>query len=505
MHTGATLPPAQHSSSEEDERQQATGIADGDSDHLSAAAAAAAAAAASSSNGEPTTAGRRTAAAEQQQLWPPDGPLPSGKPVAPAAVAQPTCTAAAVRPPSPTLAAAFTAAADTHLNLHAAAEIAVVANKQRRHVTPRHPRASSLYCAHVCGPSGGNSEVPCPQYHLVALAARIVAPRSARAALAMLVLASSATQIVLFGVELAATDLERVGAGCLGIGLLPLTGILQTLRHATKPDGGLERLGASHVKISLAAKKYLNRAGFVLSALAVCGFTGGVFVILQPLLFDTSWKALFPELERNALSVINFQLAGILWLSLWPLGLACALCLIIGATLAQDAIVDVVQPIRVLSPIADADEWDAQVVLPTNALAHTTMPTLSECFGPGIAAVTVACCIISFGTFALFLANDSLGMAALTALFLLLPLLPLWPLATCSTACSNILVTLNDCRLAHLTVDETGAHTRIRAIELALRQLNHDAGMGFVIFNQVGAARCAQRHRSVAEANHGAY
>ena len=292
--------------------------------------------------------------------------------------------------------------------------------------------------------------------------------------------------MALFGVENANSDLERLGGGCFGLGLLPLAGILQTLRHATKPGGGLEALGASRVRVSEPAKTYLDRTAVVLSGLAACGACFGIFMLLQPLLFVLPWQVLHPDMEWNLLTVISFVLVGLLWLSLWPLGLACGLCLIVGAVLAQDAVDAVLEPIRALSPVADAVRWDVEVVRPTVALAEHTMPTLSACFGPGTAAVVVACCTVSFGTFALFLtAPGLLGMGTLCALFLVLPLLPLWPLATCSTSCSHVLVALNECRLAHLNVDETGAHTRILALEVALRQLNHDQGMGFVIFYQV--------------------
>eukprot|EP01047_Picozoa_sp_COSAG01_P027361 COSAG01_NODE_1803_length_9197_cov_11.062321_6_plen_103_part_00 len=75
-----------------------------------------------------------------------------------------------------------------------------------------------------------------------------------------------------------AGDLERVGAACLGLGLLPLAAAVGTLHKATRSGGTLERLWASRhpaeggggtggddaggcraCVISRAAKVYLDR------------------------------------------------------------------------------------------------------------------------------------------------------------------------------------------------------------------------------------------------------
>ena len=112
---------------------------------------------------------------------------------------------------------------------------------------------------------------------------------------------------------------------------------------------------------------------------------------------------------------------------------------------------------------------------------------LSEGFSTGIAAVWIACWTASFGFFAYAGAMAGVVSNIRVVLNILIslataaaPLLLVLPLARVGTRCDDLQAALNDKAMRHC-MRHLEFHERLNALELRLRRLNNQQGLGFCV------------------------
>jgi hypothetical protein len=163
----------------------------------------------------------------------------------------------------------------------------------------------------------------------------------------------------------------------------------------------------------------------------------------------------------------------------------------VSAALVADAVEDVVEAALSVSP-DDEEEWEAKVVQPALALPHGAMGALSDGWSRGLSIVFVGCWSLSIAVFgaALSVANGSArlgdnptagvlqvaGIIVIDVMILFLPLHMSRCVAQVSSSCDELMNTLNDRRL-----DNLGDSMRLLALELALKNLHNEQGLGFTI------------------------
>jgi hypothetical protein len=156
----------------------------------------------------------------------------------------------------------------------------------------------------------------------------------------------------------------------------------------------------------------------------------------------------------------------------------------VAAALVTDVIQDIIEAACNLSP--DSDSWEEQVVGPALKLPRYTMTALSNGWSRGLLILFIGCWLLTVAIFgaALSLATGSskddptrvVIVILIDFLILLLPLQMSRCVAQVSSGCDDLMNTLNDKRL-----DNLGDSERLRALELALKSLNNEQGLGFVI------------------------
>ena len=116
-----------------------------------------------------------------------------------------------------------------------------------------------------------------------------------------------------------------------------------------------------------------------------------------------------------------------------------------------------------------------------------TMVILSEGFSTGIAAVWIACWTASFGFFAYAGAMAGVVSNIRVVLNILIslataaaPLALVLPLARVGTRCDDLQAALNDKAMRHC-MRHLEFHERLNALELRLRRLNNQQGLGFCV------------------------
>ena len=248
--------------------------------------------------------------------------------------------------------------------------------------------------------------VACPHLWLIRQGAGLVACPCAVPLLVVLLAALGLSNAWLYGYEYASTSLEYVGGAFMGLGIMPSAYLAMSLRALTRPnDGALAKLGLGTTMISEAAKRRLELLhGLLVAVSLLCMCVLGPWIMLQPL-FMASPPMLPEESEWTAVTTVDNEITGLV-LVVWPT-VACAWILSenVAATLAADAVEEVIHPIKDTSIGPSNPQWAAKVEAPAVALVNDTMEDLS-CWGAGLVAAVVTCLILAFSQFVLFLASD---------------------------------------------------------------------------------------------------
>ena len=264
----------------------------------------------------------------------------------------------------------------------------------------------------------------------------------------------------------------------LGICLLALA--LVSAREAVIPGGALDSLGQGKVKISSQARKRLQLWSYALSFFASCSVLAGLAMTVWVFLPDTelSVSALTPFAQQVTFySAFPHLMMCTFDVLIIPAGLGVLLSLHGAATLATDAVAEVIRKAEALD-FKNMEQWAALEAGCVN-LAEVIMPCVSRGWGM---TVLFGFAFGWVGALLFFLTSfPAQGMAKLGQLFLcvftaLVPLAVAWPLAAVSSDCSKLLNLLNKMRLRDLS-----QHARLRALETAMRQLNNNRGLGFMV------------------------
>ena len=161
-----------------------------------------------------------------------------------------------------------------------------------------------------------------------------------------------------------------------------------------------------------------------------------------------------------------------------PIGVVVVLSLHVAATLAADNVAEVIRRAVALD-FKDEGQWTALEAACIN-VAEVILPCVSRGWGSMVAFGFIFGWIGALFFFLSSLSVDGfqkilqLGFSVLCAL---VPLMVAWPLAAVSTKCHKLLNLLNTMRLKDLS-----QHVRLRALETAMRQLNNNKGLGFMVW-----------------------
>ena len=158
--------------------------------------------------------------------------------------------------------------------------------------------------------------------------------------------------------------------------------------------------------------------------------------------------------------------------------------LYLGASLAADAVDEVIQRIEELSP--DHVRWEEEVEHGGVKLAEETMEWLSAGWATGVALFFAASWSLCAMDFVLFAIGRDPTKFVLACLFAALPLIVCYPVAATSSKCDDLLSALNTKSLRYVAYtwsalddDDTSrshrdTHLRLQALQQGLRQLNYD-------------------------------
>eukprot|EP01051_Picozoa_sp_SAG22_P000453 SAG22_NODE_13_length_33548_cov_57.167773_5_plen_366_part_00 len=193
--------------------------------------------------------------------------------------------------------------------------------------------------------------------------------------------------------------------------------------------------------------------------------------------------------------------AGLMWVSLgawaWAAGtlvLDFVLSLQVGAALASDAVLDVVQAVRTTAPVATdgSDEaWESRVERPALMLPQGAIQVLSDGWGPGLGLAYVANWLMAL-MFLVFFDGIISGfmffegevawvtiVLLFVATFLYMPMAMSRGVADVSDSCDDLVDSINERRLEDLS-----RNTRLWCLELALKNLNIGQGRESAIDKQ---------------------
>jgi hypothetical protein len=191
-----------------------------------------------------------------------------------------------------------------------------------------------------------------------------------------------------------------------------------------------------------------------------------------------AWRAkivLIVDTGLDIMSLAILVLLGPTWL----------LTLVFATTLVWHDISEVIESIKTLDPVAHNDSWTDRVEIQIRTLAKDTMARLSQGWGRTLSALLAKAACSLFGALIFYLLTDGtlldqmefiLAIVILAVLMILL----LLPFAITSTECDTLHMALNDKRL-----DDMGTHEQIHVLEIGLRQVNNNNGLGFTILDVV--------------------
>ena len=154
--------------------------------------------------------------------------------------------------------------------------------------------------------------------------------------------------------------------------------------------------------------------------------------------------------------------------------------MVIGAALANRQILQLIEAVDHTTP---SDRAWTDVEEKCVKLADEIMPAVSNGWGTMTIIFIITYWLVGFGQFVSWLRYSSWFNAVFTILIFAFSLLVFWPLAVTSSNCDRLMIAFNKRRLAH--VGDRDAHHKILEVEIALRRLNLDQGLGFVIAGTV--------------------
>jgi hypothetical protein len=284
-------------------------------------------------------------------------------------------------------------------------------------------------------------------------------------------------------------DIMRI-AGVPGVmlSLAILSLVVGEFVRVLRPEGELEKLAAPGGRPALIRREALARiASFrrvvlafqlPVAALGLLFAIGGLGFIAA-YMYSRWW----------AMGIMIFCLGGWL-LSTGMFILDFLFAMQVAAAVVTDAIEDVIAAALSLSP--QSDEWEAKVVQPALALPRGAMTLLSDGWSKGLSIVYVGCWSLAIAVFAaaLSVANGSakagtnptmnalrvVVVIVIDIMILLLPLQMSQCVTLVSSSCDELMNTLNERRL-----DNLGDSERLLALELALKNLHNEQGLGFIL------------------------
>ena len=259
-------------------------------------------------------------------------------------------------------------------------------------------------------------------------------------------------------------------AACLTM----LTGVLPSLRRVTARVGGqLEQLGAGTAAVSSPASDTRGLLAWLRNAwcrLEVWSVVCSALAILTCVIY-TAMNYVWIARDTNSASMIHDLIQAPLYILGIPLAIAWFLTLKMSAALVAHKVQTVKRQILEVSAAAEA--WEAEVVPAAKVLITETLPTLSEGWSDGAAAVCLACWANAFASIAVALQQDTLlgelGSLGFAFSMACVPALILFDFADCSTECDLLVDALNKKRIAD-TSDET--HVKVYKLEVMISHLN---------------------------------
>ena len=298
-----------------------------------------------------------------------------------------------------------------------------------------------------------------------------------------------------------AARLGMVQGACLALaGVFITGGSCRDLSLAAHPDGALHMLGLGTEKVSLRAKKLVDCANMFFmicwSGMSIVAVVQINAILVDPERVGMAKDSIDPNLKWDAMSFCDWTGSGLFNLVSAFVGPFWALSLAVAATLAYDAIAEVVNAIAQADP-TNEEEWHVKVQRPTLRLAEVTMHHLSSVFATGLVGCfaggfTGAIGSIS-GYFGAVAAHTEDG-ATSPNLYLLyatfyfaIPFCITAPLAATSTKCDELLEMLNLKRVRGIEARAWDADTesRLHSLERALRKMNKGRGLGFTVTGTV--------------------
>lgn len=296
--------------------------------------------------------------------------------------------------------------------------------------------------------------------------------------------------------------LGMIQGGCLALAGVCITGgTCRALALAAHRDGGLALLGIGTVKISLKAKRVLDCTAafftFTWFGMTLVSLTQIFAPLLDPDRTSFAADPVEPLLGWDAMSLCDWTGSGLFNLVSAFVGNFWAFALAAAATLAHDAVTEVIKAVDVVET-ADKRMWHQRVELPTIRLAEETMHHLSTVFETGLVACFAGGWTGAIGSIAGFFGAQALQTSGSSSsspqvyivyalFYFAIPFAVALPLASTSTRCDELMETLNLKRVRNLEDDSWNPdiECRMLALETALRQMNHSRGLGFTVTGTV--------------------
>lgn len=270
--------------------------------------------------------------------------------------------------------------------------------------------------------------------------------------------------------------LEKVAVICSFASLLPIFTIAHFYRRATTlgKECEIELLGAGVVLVSKEAKAHLDAWNRVLLPLSL--FLSGLFSM-----FFVAMMAFAREANLRFMPVVICFGCAMMSLAVGlPVAVAWWHSLKVAASLASDAITEVIKKIQQYNP-SDA-EWDSDVVPSTLKLATHTLPQLSRGWGTSLALGACAVAFIDGTLFCWLLQYKGNHYPVLIIVVSGLGLAMAADVASASSKCDHLVTALNNKRIECKNVSHD---EKLRFLERVLENLNTRQGLGFTVLGTV--------------------
>ena len=279
--------------------------------------------------------------------------------------------------------------------------------------------------------------------------------------------------------------------GCMAAMLGVVNFILRDLRQVIRPNGPLCALGVGsrllrakqHAKVEASVHKFhIARTPQKLKTLVPTAALIAVLVYPRIGIYSDWWNRASAVLLWMWYVVCNTGIA------LWIISMNTA------TVLSSDAVDQV--SIAIASTSKDMSKWGPAICAPAIALHRSTMSDLSRGWGKTVVVYCVCCLLGTVGVFSLAISPHLLqtyhaawfplalrcGCTCGGLMFTTLPIFIASGPARVSSACKELMVTLNQCRLDSLLESRSQEiHAQITVLEVALSKLNDGQGLGFLV------------------------